>query len=805
MMKFVFATILCLISFSVLAQKQGMVLDSVTKERLPFVNIQFDNSKKGTITNIDGRFKIDAEPNTMLRFSFVGYQKKYIRFSQLKDTVYLVAITTDINEVEVLAGENPALRIIRGASKNRKDNNPEKNLNYRLKSYSKYYTEGIMDSSVVNKIKSGVITDTSTVEAYEFLESQYLFMFESVTETFHKKPDKTKKNVLGSKISGFKNPLITALFSQIQAFSYYKNSFKIFNQEYVNPLSPNAERRYIFIIEDTVINQTDSTFIIRFFPRPKSNFNSMEGLLYINSENYALEKVITGPSNKIVGSKITIIQNYRKIEQGYWFPYELKTEIDFEGINFSMNSNSPEIEFKGTTYITEFDFNPKFKGVNFGAIEVDVEDDANEQDSIFWDSYRIDSITNKELKTYRVIDSVSQKMKIEQRIETLSSLLRGRIPIKFIDIDAMSVINYNDYEGLRLGLGIYTNRKMLKWMEIGGYFGYGFRDKEWKYGGSLLFKPYPKRQVEIEIKYFKDIVERGGVRFPDKEFSLMSQQNFTRFYIRNMLDHHYLGLRVGGLIFGNFKLNAVVNYQQRNNTDAYEYHFANDTLHNQNPYDIFETGITFRWGIREKVIQLPGQILSMGTKWPTINGVVMRGIKNVINSKYDYWRFNLSVDQEFNVRAIGKIILQANFAYILGDVPLDLRFVEIGTKSGFTIATKYAFETMGPSEFYSDLSTNLFFYFQFKGIKTKLKFFKPQFTLSSAAGWGRMNDQQFDYGVSYNTMEKGYFESGVLINDIINIRFLGLGFGTYIRYGSYWHQRTIDNFAFKLGLKFGLN
>lgn len=805
-MKILITLILVFVLTPILAQKSGVVVDANTNEALPFVNIKFNKTNRGTVTNIDGKFNIEAEASTMLHFSYVGYQSRTIRFSFLQDTVFMDPSTTQFEEVEVIAGENPALRIIRAASDRRKENDPERNLNYRLKSYSKYYTEGVLDSATVNGIQNGDITDTSTVNAFKFMDSQYFFLFESVTETFHKKPNKTKKIVLGSKISGFKNPLITALFSQIQAFSYYKNSFKIFNTEYVNPLSPNAERRYIFIIEDTIVNQSDSTFLIRFFPRPKSNFNAMKGFLFINSDNYALEKVITGPAKEILNSEIRIIQNYKKLENGMWFPYELKTEIEFGTQMININQIQPTISFRGTTYITEFDFKPSFKGVGFSAIDVDVEEDANEKDSTFWDSFRTDSITNKELKTYRVIDSVSQEMKLEKRIETFSALLRGRIPIKFIDIDMMRLIDYNDYEGLRLGLGLYTNKNMLKWLELGGYFGYGFKDKEWKYGGSMLFKVWRKKQFEIEVKYFKDIVQRGGIRFPDKDFNLLSSSNFARFYIRNMLDHRYLGIRIGGLIFGNFKLNGVVNYQQRNNTDEYEYHFANDTLHNQNPYDIFEAGITFRWAIREKVIQLPGQVVSMGTKWPTINAVIMRGFKGVVNSRYDYWRFNLSVDQEFNIRALGKIYLQANYAQILGDVPLDLRFVEIGTNSGFTIASKYAFEAMGPAEFYSDLSTNLFAYFEFKSIKTGVKFIEPQFTIATAAGWGRMKNKEFDYGVEYKSMEKGYYESGLRIDNLIKIRFLGLGFASYIRYGPYWFKdSTIDNFAFKLALKFGLN
>ena len=42
------------------------------------------------------------------------------------------------------------------------------------------------------------------------------------------------------------------------------------------------------------------------------------------------------------------------------------------------------------------------------------------------------------------------------------------------------IINYNNHEGLRVGLGISTNPKFSKTYEFSSYFGYGLKDKKLK-------------------------------------------------------------------------------------------------------------------------------------------------------------------------------------------------------------------------------------------------------------------------------------------------------------------------------------
>jgi hypothetical protein len=52
-------------------------------------------------------------------------------------------------------------------------------------------------------------------------------------------------------------------------------------------------------------------------------------------------------------------------------------------------------------------------------------------------------------------------------------------------------------------------------------------------------------------------------------------------------------------------------------------------------------------------------------------------------------------------------------------------------------------------------------------------------------------------------MDKGYFESGLLINNIFNMmKLYTLGVGVYYRYGAYSLPDVGDNFAYKFTLVF---
>jgi len=81
------------------AQKNGLVLDELTKEPIPYVNIHILGSEQGFTSDTEGFFEIEASPKDTLVFSTVGFETRRIQFSQIEKQVYLTPTTYEIPEV----------------------------------------------------------------------------------------------------------------------------------------------------------------------------------------------------------------------------------------------------------------------------------------------------------------------------------------------------------------------------------------------------------------------------------------------------------------------------------------------------------------------------------------------------------------------------------------------------------------------------------------------------------------------------------------------------------------------------------
>lgn len=108
-MKRIFIALFCalLLPLSLLAQKQtisGAVRDRSTGELLIGVNVIYAPGK-GTVTDIDGRFKLELEPGTYtLEFSYVGFEKE-TRVVTLRDKQVFLDVelkNVTLSEVEVI-------------------------------------------------------------------------------------------------------------------------------------------------------------------------------------------------------------------------------------------------------------------------------------------------------------------------------------------------------------------------------------------------------------------------------------------------------------------------------------------------------------------------------------------------------------------------------------------------------------------------------------------------------------------------------------------------------------------------------
>ena len=504
---------------------KGTVYDKETLEPLSFVSIIINNSNKGGLTDIDGRFKLlSNEKPVSLKLSYVGYESVNYPIAEKKThNIYMKRTEVLLDEVTIVPGINPAHRIIDSVIQNRDKNNPEMLPSFQYNSHNKL-TFGI-DTEVLKKKSQKDSVENE--EITKMMNKTYLMLIESITNRKYLYPGNTKETVIASKISGFKDPMFSLIASQLQTFSFYNEYINILDKNFLNPISKGSTDRYLFILEDTLYNKADTVFIISYRPRKNKNFDGLSGLLYINTNGFAIQYVTAEPTDGNIGTfNIKLRQSYEMIDDKHWFPVQLNTELIY-----SYPQSDVKIFGNGRTYIRDIEINGKVSKKDVGNVEYDILYDANEKDEKFWDSNRFEPLTEKDLETYKFIDSLSKKHNFNRFSGMFKTLIEGKIPYKIFNIDIDKLFGFSNYYGWRLGLGLETNQKISRIFSVGGYFAYSFKNDNIRYGANTTVNIDRDRDMTLKYNYVNDDLESA----PSNNFAIipvLKLNDFRSYLIR---------------------------------------------------------------------------------------------------------------------------------------------------------------------------------------------------------------------------------------------------------------------------------
>jgi hypothetical protein len=119
MIRLIFGLLL-LVSVTSIAQVKSTILDNVTKEPIPYVNIWVEGEDVGTTADENGNFELnDTKQGTNLVFSAVGYGTISIELTEINETILLKPQTIQLEEVVINSkkrtGKNK--RIVNGFKK----------------------------------------------------------------------------------------------------------------------------------------------------------------------------------------------------------------------------------------------------------------------------------------------------------------------------------------------------------------------------------------------------------------------------------------------------------------------------------------------------------------------------------------------------------------------------------------------------------------------------------------------------------------------------------------------------------------
>ena len=687
-----------------------------------------------------------------------------------------------LDEVTVKPTENPAHRIINAAIERRDSNSA-----FHCNSF-KYVTYHKM-----------TVLPTKVSDSLARLRDQNLFMSESVSEVYFKKPNYKYEKLIASKTSGLDKPIFNMVFSRFQFQNFYESDYlEIFQVKYVSPISKGATKRYHFQIEDTLLNGPDTVFVISYQPKANVTFKSLKGVLYIHADDFAIERIEAEPVDKNVLLHVPVVQDYVKMGNGTWFPSQLTATFKLP----RLAQKDDTLESKGISTITvkEIEIDPPLRNRDFGIFDVEEQVESKKASDELLRTYRNDTLTHKELRAYELLDSISDKLKLNKRLELLPSILQGYIPIGPIDLDIASIVNYTYYEGWRFGLGLYTNRKLTNRGRFGGYFAYGLKDKGWKWGAMTEWELYRKRSLLLKVRFYDDIVESGCTQLIGRdELGLLNGEYYRHWIITKFDKSRTLWGKLQMRADKNFTVSVSAAYSQ--NRALFNYAFA--PAGGDGSAEFRYTNAYVRAGLRfsyhETTYKTSSVTLYEGSKFPTAQLQYERGIKGVFGSNFNYNKVNLRLHHLQRYKRLGYSEIALTGGFTDRTLPYSLLFVMPAGYENIGFYGEEQFAAMRPNEFVGDRYVALFLRHNF-GKMWEGKF-SPRIVLCQNIGFCWLHRPGDHLGVTATPMDKGYFETGLMVDNILSVRdLLAMGVGVFYRYGAYGYEKQKDNFAIKVSL-----
>jgi hypothetical protein len=344
-----------------------------------------------------------------------------------------------------------------------------------------------------------------------------------------------------------------------------------------------------------------------------------------------------------------------------------------------------------------------------------------------------------------------------------------------------------------------------KWFSVGGFAGYGLRDKAFKYGGNLQLNLQQRTNTVLRFDYSRDITEPGNVDYFVRNGSVFSNQSLRNFQRSRFDSVEQFKINFSTKVRPSIQTDIWVMNENRNPA-VYEYEFANKGI-NLRSFKNTEIGIGFRLTKGESFTRM-GRV-KLRTKPATTELLIQisQGLKNVLNGDLDYTRIALRFNHSFQFKRLGKISFRIEAGQVWGDVPYSYLFNGRATKSGKVSAyVPDHFQTVGLYEFAASSTANLFVEHNFGNLLFKPKNinFRPEIYLVQNISYGSLHNAPSHKLLAFKIPEKGLFESGLMIKNIyrrslFSFAYIGVGGGIFYRYGYYALPKSSDNWAFKWG------
>jgi hypothetical protein len=737
----------------------GQVFDFTDRSPIANINVFFKHTTIGTVTDDNGFFFLRTiGEETTLVFSCVGYKKQEVKIKQGKIAqveILLKEESTWLEDVLVFPGANPALDWMKKIRLLRKQNDLTSVPGYRAKSTEQDLlllsksTQRSRSRQLFEQFRQGTLSENDSLLLVP------LYMAEKSYQITGKKKTEITKNTFSS--SDESRQFVTSILDGVNTeLNFYENAVKVFDKNIISPLSSAGNTYYNYYLADSIETGTGKQYRINFRTKNQKNlafngyflFDSLSlGLAYIEAE-------LPPKANINYVNNLRIKQRFKELNAHC----RMKETEEFSlNMNYDMLVDSAyrksELLIKRSSFI-------------------DLPDTIGLSGNFARSAYSAQTLEEK-MKAFDNTPIMRAAKWVADAV--LTSYAR----VGVIDVGRLqNIARLTDIEGLRINLPLRTNERLWKSVSIGGYAGYGFRNKEIKYSfGGQYRLPFEKRLI-------------AGVSYTDDYRRI--DYNYNRFLMRE--DPWLMGDEdITNTIFSFFSAGKISRRKEwlfsiqkdwSNNIESGLYYRINTLFPNERlPFRLHGTDISsirqqsltfstrFSFG-QERYDDHLNRIFAKSYK--PVCYLIVEGAKVGIEQKQVYYgKLSASVTQSVRLD-IGQWNYMAEAGFMLGKAPYPLLDISSGKEpSGTGI---FHFNKMNYLEFASDKYLHLYNEFLFNGILFNhipfIKWLNLREMVTFNIAYGSLSDKHrllMDYPAFMHDLRKPYIEAGVGVTNFLRL------------------------------------
>lgn len=453
----------------------GDVYDAYTGEPLTNVNIYFQGTTIGTMSNPEGMFLLRGtldKKRTMV-ISAVGYHTERVPIEAGQQVGVQIALKEKIGnlaEVFVTPGVNPALALMDQVRKHRPANEQTADMQ-QANMHTALYVSDIQSRHLQRHLWKSLQAGMLQAEDSTYLIPLY-WRKQQATEVEEKATLLTLTDY-------------HILLNQLQSTcNFYDNHVNILSASLLSPLATSGNTYYNYFLADSVQADNEKHYIVHF--RTKNAFYAtFNGEMTIDSATCALRSIqasVPAQTNINYLKQLTINQTFSTNNL-------LHTEDMSLLLDFAIKTDTSHIF--PTLFLTR---NTQFPIPNSRFPIPDSRLPISDPRFPTPDSQRqithgMDSLSNTPLfKTAKFIAYMVQT---------------GYIPINQpVEIGKINeLIKVNNVEGLRVAIPLRTTETLWKNLSLGGYVAYSTKDRAWKGMGEVNIKLPSERRHTLQLKY----------------------------------------------------------------------------------------------------------------------------------------------------------------------------------------------------------------------------------------------------------------------------------------------------------------